>query len=224
MESPSEGGTSCQLVLRPGSTGPGVGVKGKRRRRGRQAAAGASMVTGSASRPIAVRGCGGSWDVISPDLTRERPEAPAGSVFENPGRRGVIYTVAPSYKDVNTIWVGTDDGSIHVTKDGGNTWTEVTPPGLTAWSKVSIIDAGRHGRGAAPSGESLGRAAGELGPLLRVLQGADMTPTTQVVAAVTAARKTLDELLKRWREIKDKDVKAVNEQLKKADIPTLTVH
>jgi len=87
---------------------------------------------------------GHSWEVISPDLTRERPEAPAGSVFENPGRRGVIYTVAPSYKDVNTIWAGTDDGLIHVTKDGGKTWTDVTPPGLSAWSKVSIIDAGRH--------------------------------------------------------------------------------
>jgi photosystem II stability/assembly factor-like uncharacterized protein len=87
---------------------------------------------------------GNSWDVISPDLTRERPEAPAGSVFENPGRRGVIYTVAPSYKDVNTIWAGTDDGLIHLTKDGGKSWTDVTPPGLTSWSKVSIIDAGRH--------------------------------------------------------------------------------
>src|SRR5439155_6806703 len=76
---------------------------------------------------------GHSWDVISPDLTRERPEAPAGSVFENRDRRGVIYTVAPSYKDVNTIWTGTDDGLIHVTKDGGKTWTDVTPPGLTAW-------------------------------------------------------------------------------------------
>ena len=57
--------------------------------------------------------------------------------------RGVIYTVAPSYKDVNTIWCGTDDGLIHVTRDGGKTWSNVTPPGLTAWSKVSLIDAGR---------------------------------------------------------------------------------
>ena len=58
-------------------------------------------------------------------------------------RRGVIYTVAPSYKDVNTIWAGTDDGLIHVTRDGGKTWNDVTPPGLTSWSKVSLIDAGR---------------------------------------------------------------------------------
>ena len=43
-------------------------------------------------------------------------------------RKGVIYTVAPSHQDVNTIWVGTDDGLIHVTRDGGKTWQNVTPP------------------------------------------------------------------------------------------------
>ncbi len=55
--------------------------------------------------------------------------------------RGVIYTIAPSYKDGNVIWVGTDDGLIHVTRDGGKTWTNVTPPALTPWSKVSVMDA-----------------------------------------------------------------------------------
>src|SRR6185436_19143455 len=49
----------------------------------------------------------------------------------------------PSYKDVNVIWAGTDDGLIHVTKDGGKTWTDVTPPDLKPWAKVSLIDAGR---------------------------------------------------------------------------------
>ena len=43
--------------------------------------------------------------------------------------RGVIYTIAPSYKDGNVIWVGTDDGLIQITRDGGKTWTNVTPPG-----------------------------------------------------------------------------------------------
>ena len=57
--------------------------------------------------------------------------------------RGVIYTVAPSYKDVNTIWAGTDDGLIHVTRNGGTTWQNVTPPELKSWAKVSLIDAGR---------------------------------------------------------------------------------
>jgi photosystem II stability/assembly factor-like uncharacterized protein len=92
---------------------------------------------------------GQRWQVISPDLSRERPEVPASvGVYRTPemarqARRGVIYTVAPSYKDANTIWAGTDDGLIHVTRDGGQTWQDVTPPGLTAWSKVSLMDAGR---------------------------------------------------------------------------------
>src|SRR4030095_11784088 len=51
------------------------------------------------------------------------------------------YTVAPSHKDLNTIWVGTDDGLIHLTRDGGKNWTNVTPPELKSWMKVSIMDA-----------------------------------------------------------------------------------
>jgi hypothetical protein len=92
---------------------------------------------------------GHSWQIISPDLTRELPEVPECiGVFRTPDlarqpRRGVIYTVAPSYKDVQVIWAGTDDGLIHLTRSGGQTWQNVTPPELTAWSKVSIIDAGR---------------------------------------------------------------------------------
>ena len=53
----------------------------------------------------------------------------------------MIYTIAPSHQDVNVIWAGTDDGLIHVTRDGGKTWTNVTPPALTPWSKVSQLDA-----------------------------------------------------------------------------------
>ncbi len=92
---------------------------------------------------------GHSWQVISPDLSREKPEVPESiGIYRTPAmanqrRRGVIYTVAPSYTDANTIWAGTDDGLIHVTRDAGKSWNNVTPPGLTAWSKVSIMDAGR---------------------------------------------------------------------------------
>jgi hypothetical protein len=57
-------------------------------------------------------------------------------------RRGVIYAVAPSALDANRIWCGTDDGLIHVTADAGKTWSNVTPPNLTAWQKVSVIEAG----------------------------------------------------------------------------------
>ncbi|NIR35241.1 MAG: hypothetical protein GWN79_02885, partial [Actinobacteria bacterium] len=57
-------------------------------------------------------------------------------------RRGVIYAVSPSPVEIGTIWAGTDDGLVHVTRDGGATWTDVTPPGLRAWDKISQIDAG----------------------------------------------------------------------------------
>ncbi|HET9057447.1 MAG TPA: hypothetical protein VFN30_11445 [Chitinophagaceae bacterium] len=90
---------------------------------------------------------GSSWQIISPDLSRESWDVPASvGVYTNEGmknmpRRGVIYTVAPSYMDINTIWCGTDDGLIHVTRDGGKTWQNVTPPEITSWSKVSLMDA-----------------------------------------------------------------------------------
>ncbi len=90
---------------------------------------------------------GNSWQVISPDLSRESWDIPASvGVYTNEAmkkmpRRGVIYTIAPSPLDINTIWAGTDDGLIHITKDGGKTWKNVTPPQLTSWSKVSILDA-----------------------------------------------------------------------------------
>jgi photosystem II stability/assembly factor-like uncharacterized protein len=92
---------------------------------------------------------GHSWEIISPDLSREQSEVPDNvGIFRTPEmahqrRRGVIYTVAPSYKDVNVIWAGTDDGLVHLSRDGAKTWHNVTPPGLTSWSKLSLIDAGR---------------------------------------------------------------------------------
>ena len=90
---------------------------------------------------------GASWDVISPDLSRERWDVPENvGVYRTPDmatmpRRGVIYTVAPSFKNLNTIWAGTDDGLIHITRDGGKNWKEITPPDLKSWAKVSLIEA-----------------------------------------------------------------------------------
>jgi photosystem II stability/assembly factor-like uncharacterized protein len=92
---------------------------------------------------------GHSWQTISPDLTREHPGLPAsvGEMAKNtPGadaHRGVIYALAPSFNDVNTIWAGTDDGNIQVTRDGGKTWKNVTPAGLEPWSKVTQLVASR---------------------------------------------------------------------------------
>jgi len=90
---------------------------------------------------------GHSWDVISPDLTRQNYDVPAsygmytGGNLDRAKNRGVIYTIAPSFRNANTIWTGSDDGSIQVTRDGGKTWTNVTPSALTPWSKVSLMEA-----------------------------------------------------------------------------------
>ena len=96
---------------------------------------------------FATRNGGTSWQVISPDLTREDPGVPPTLdpfVADDPAKgkhRGVIYSIAPSPKDANMIWAGTDDGLIQMTRDGGKNWQNITPPELTPWSKVAQLDA-----------------------------------------------------------------------------------
>ena len=85
------------------------------------------------------------WQQISPDLTgaitgtsQEGPTTP-----QNAAQRGygVVYALAPSPLDANLLWAGSDTGLIHLTRDGGKTWTDVTPPGLSPWSKIALIEA-----------------------------------------------------------------------------------
>jgi photosystem II stability/assembly factor-like uncharacterized protein len=90
---------------------------------------------------------GKRWSEISPDLTRKDWSVPANvGVYAKtpeaqPRQRGVVYALAPSPLDVNLLWAGTDDGLIHVTADGGAHWSDVTPPQLVPWAKVSIMEA-----------------------------------------------------------------------------------
>jgi photosystem II stability/assembly factor-like uncharacterized protein len=90
---------------------------------------------------------GQRWRTISPDLTRASYDVPAtlGAFTaldpEQGKHRGVIYSIAPSARLAGLIWVGTDDGLVHVTHNGGRTWQDVTPPALTPWSKVSVLEA-----------------------------------------------------------------------------------
>ncbi len=90
-----------------------------------------------------------SWKQISPDLTRANWTPPpsigkySGERSAQPRQLGVIYTIGPSYLDVNRIWVGTDDGADHTTADGGLHWTDVTPPQVAPFWKVFMIDPGR---------------------------------------------------------------------------------
>jgi photosystem II stability/assembly factor-like uncharacterized protein len=88
-----------------------------------------------------------TWSRISPDLTRPEPGVPANldaaaaADTGSNGRRGVVYTIAPSPILVPMVWAGTDDGLIQVTVDDGKTWRDVTPPALTAWSRVTMVEA-----------------------------------------------------------------------------------
>ena len=91
---------------------------------------------------------GKSWARISEDMTRENPGVPpnldaatAADVPPQSKRLGVIYTIAPSPVRAPLLWIGTDDGYVHVTPDDGKTWQNVTPPGVNAWSKVTMLEA-----------------------------------------------------------------------------------
>jgi photosystem II stability/assembly factor-like uncharacterized protein len=92
-----------------------------------------------------------TWKQISPELTRPHHEVPqsvgkyletARTQADNNGAR-VIYTIGPSYKDVNRIWIGTDDGVIATSADGGLTWKNVTPAQIGSYWKVFMIEPGR---------------------------------------------------------------------------------
>jgi photosystem II stability/assembly factor-like uncharacterized protein len=85
------------------------------------------------------------WDQISPDLTgsvpgtsQDGPTTPANAMQRG---YGVVYAIAPSPLRADLIWAGSDTGLIHITRDGGKNWTDVTPPGLSPWSKIALIEA-----------------------------------------------------------------------------------
>jgi photosystem II stability/assembly factor-like uncharacterized protein len=85
---------------------------------------------------------GQSWKAISPDLTRNDATRKSGGPLEDV--YCTVFTIAPSPKDKNVIWAGSDDGLIHVTRDAGQTWTDVTPHAIQPWTRVNIIEASSH--------------------------------------------------------------------------------
>ncbi len=98
---------------------------------------------------------GMSWEAISPDLTRGDPETlglSGGPITkDNTGAEayGTVFTIAESPVTPGVIWSGSDDGLIHVTRDGGANWEATTPDTLPDWALISLIDASPHDAGTA---------------------------------------------------------------------------
>ena len=98
---------------------------------------------------------GHSWEAISPDLTRADPKTlgdsggPITKDQNGPEIYGTIFTIAPSRKEKDTIWTGSDDGVAYITRDAGKHWTNVTPPDLPEFSRISLIEASPNNAGAA---------------------------------------------------------------------------
>jgi photosystem II stability/assembly factor-like uncharacterized protein len=98
---------------------------------------------------------GQTWKKMSPDLTLAEPSTLgiSGGVITNdmngPEIYSTVFTIAPSYHDVNTIWTGSDDGLVHITRNNGVSWQNITPPDMPKHTRISIIDASRHKPGTA---------------------------------------------------------------------------
>jgi photosystem II stability/assembly factor-like uncharacterized protein len=90
---------------------------------------------------------GNNWTALSGDLTRHDPMTlqksggPITGDMNGPEVYATIFSVAPGKTDVNVIWTGSDDGLVHVTQDNGASWTNVTPPDMPDFGRVSLIDA-----------------------------------------------------------------------------------
>ena len=97
---------------------------------------------------------GSTWEEISPDLTRNEPSTlgPSGGPITRDNTSAefyaTIFTAVESPHERGTFWVGTDDGLVHLSRDGGKTWENITPPELTSpageWALISVIDVSPH--------------------------------------------------------------------------------
>jgi len=96
---------------------------------------------------------GQSWEKISPDLTYADPSTlgKTGGIItmdmNGPEIYATVFALAPSNHDINTIWAGSDDGKIHITRNGGKNWKDITPGDLPKFSRVSIIHESIHNPG-----------------------------------------------------------------------------
>ncbi len=98
---------------------------------------------------------GQSFDIISPPLARNDPRTlgPSGGPItrDQTGVEtyGTIFTLAESFQSKDVLWVGTDDGYVQLSRDGGRTWKNVTPPGIGDFTRISLIEASHYAEGTA---------------------------------------------------------------------------
>jgi photosystem II stability/assembly factor-like uncharacterized protein len=140
------------------------------------------------------------WETISPDLTgaKQRPEdKKAGTTtIVNAKERGygVVFTIAPSALNPDLIWAGSDTGLIHLTRDGGKTWKEVTPPGLSDWSKISLIEASHFDPAVAYAAVDRSRLEDQTPYIYRTRDyGATWKPITNGIAAPAFLRAVRED-------------------------------
>jgi len=98
---------------------------------------------------------GDTWEAISGDLSRHDPKTmgdsggPITHDMNSPEIYGTVFSLAPGKKDINVVWAGSDDGLVHVTRDHGKTWTNVTPAAMPDLGRVSQLDGSSFDNGTA---------------------------------------------------------------------------
>ncbi len=142
------------------------------------------------------------WETISPDLTgaaaaQKRDKADAKQPTLEEAKRqgyGVVFTVAPSPLNRDLIWAGSDTALIHVTRDGGKSWKNVTPKGVSDWSKISLIEASHFDPGTAYAAIDRARLDDQAPYLFRTRDyGASWQPITNGISAPAFLRAVRED-------------------------------
>ena len=98
---------------------------------------------------------GQSWEIISPDLTRNDPSTlgPSGGPITKDNTAveyyGTVFAAVESAQEEGVIWTGSDDGLVHITMDGGKNWENITPANMPEWMMINSIDIDPHAKGSA---------------------------------------------------------------------------
>ncbi len=148
------------------------------------------------------------WQTISPDLTGSTNEKLTSPSTESQATRvpptlenaklagyGVVFTIAPSPLNRDLIWAGSDTGLIHLTRDGGKTWRDVTPPGMAIWSQISLIEASHFDPAVAYAAVNRSRVDDRAPYLYRTRDyGATWQPVTNGISAPAFLRAVREDL------------------------------